>query len=184
MLMKKIGASCGSFNCVKVHWSAHTIVNVTKKTLQTTLAVPCWVFKTAPSSLAVKRKFVRWEPQESQFSAINWATPLRNRSNHLCGTFEGKRGSIWREKAWKFAFPPFFNYSARFYYEGSRKRRSVRFDRRVASESWTTKKCLQRRVHDLQRPTRSIRNCSALKRLWSIVVLRRTTVVNVVEGGL
>lgn len=183
MLMNKIGASCGPFNCVKVHWSAHTIVNVTKKTLETTLAVLCWIVKTAPSSLAVKRKFVRWEPQESQFFATNWATPLRNRSNRLCGTSEGKRGSIWREKAWKFAFPPFFNYSATFYYEGSSKRRSVLFDRCVASESWTTRKCLQRRVQDLHRPTRSIRNCSVLKRLWFIVVLRRATVVSVAESG-
>ena len=39
--------------------------------------------------------------------ATNWATPLRNRSNYLCGTFEGKGGSIWRAKAGKFAFPPF-----------------------------------------------------------------------------
>ena len=184
MLMKKIGASCGSFNCVKVHWSAHTIVNVTKKTLQTTLAVLCWDCQNSPKLFSSETQVRALRTARKPISAINWATPLRNRSNHLCGTFEGKRGSIWREKAWKFAFPPFFNYSARFYYEGSRKRRSVRFDRRVASESWTTRKCLQRRVHDLQRPTRSIRNCSVLKRLWSIVVLRRTTVVNVVEDGL
>lgn len=70
MLMNKIGASCGPFNCVKVHWSVHTIVNVTKKTLETTLAGLCWIVKTAPSSLAVNRKFVRWEPQESQFSQL------------------------------------------------------------------------------------------------------------------
>lgn len=107
MLMNKIGASCGPFNCVKVHWSVHTMVNVTKKTLETTLAVLCWIVKTARSSLAVKRKFVRREPQEGQFFAINWATPLRNRSNHPGGTFEVNRGSIWRAKAWKFAFPPF-----------------------------------------------------------------------------
>lgn len=184
MLMNKIGASCDPFNCVKVHWSEHTIVNVTKKTLETTLAVLRWIVKTAPSSIAVKRKFVRREPQEGQIFATNWSTPLRNRSNHLGGTFEGKRGSFRRAKACKFAFPPFFNHSERFYYEGSRESRSVHIDRRVSSESWTTRTCLQQRVHDLRRPTRSIRNYSVPKRLWFIAVLRRARVVNVAESGL
>lgn len=115
--------------------------------------------------------------------AIIWGTPPRNRSNHLVGTFEGERDCIWRAKAWKFAFPPFFNYSARFYYEGSSERKSVRIDKRVASESWTATTCLQRRVHDLRLPTRSIRNCSVPKRLWFIVALGGATVVNVAQSG-
>lgn len=107
MQMTKIGASCSPFNCVKLHSSVHTMDDVTKKTLETTLAVLCWIVKTASSSLAVKRKFAHRGPEERQIFAVNWATPLRNRSNPLSGTFEVARGSIWREKASKFAFPPF-----------------------------------------------------------------------------
>lgn len=107
MQMTKIGASCSPFNCVKLHSSVHTMVNVTKKTLVTTLAALCWIVKTASSSLAVKRKFAHQEPEERQIFAANWATPLRNHSNHLGGSFKVASGSIWRVKASNFAFPPF-----------------------------------------------------------------------------
>lgn len=64
MLMNKIGASCSPFNCVRFHWSVHTMTDVTKNTLETTLAVLFGIVKTAASSLAVKRKLAHGEPDE------------------------------------------------------------------------------------------------------------------------
>lgn len=66
---------------------------------------------------------------------------FRNWLNCFCGMFEGKRGSIWREKVWKFVFLFFFNYLVIFYYEGSSKCWFVFFDRCVVSELWIIRKC-------------------------------------------